>query len=48
MQTPSSTLGTCPYCGAVIPERRLLIEYETADGTGCYAECECGEVVHPE
>ncbi len=41
-------LGICPHCDAAIPTTRVLIEYETGDGTSTYAECpECRDVVHP-
>jgi uncharacterized C2H2 Zn-finger protein len=50
MPSDNSTLGRCPDCGASIPNRRLLIEYETEDGdASAYAECpDCDEVVTPE
>lgn len=48
MATTTTTLGTCPDCGAAIPRHRLLIEYETSDGPARFAECpDCGGVVHP-
>ncbi|MDY6819911.1 MAG: hypothetical protein SVG88_14720 [Halobacteriales archaeon] len=48
-QLTPSMLGRCPDCQTSIPEARLLIEYETADGTAVYAECpDCRDVVHPE
>lgn len=48
MNTSRSTLGECPHCEVEVPERLLLIEYETADGTSSYAECpECGDVITP-
>lgn len=41
-------VGSCPECGADIPDHRVIIEYETEDGSDMFAECaECGEVVHP-
>lgn len=45
-----NSLGDCPECGTGIPQSRLLIEYETADGTpAMYAECpSCFAVVHPQ
>lgn len=43
-----ATVGTCPRCETPIPESRLLIEYESTDGTAAYAECpDCEAVVHP-
>lgn len=50
MPFDNATLGRCPDCGATIPERCLLIEYETkADDETAYAECPaCEEVVTPE
>lgn len=46
-QNPS--VGTCPECGAEIPNFRVLIEFETSDGQDMFAECgDCGEVVHPQ
>jgi carbonic anhydrase len=49
MHSRQSALGTCPLCNASIPEVRVLIEYETADGPDVWAECpSCLEVVHPE
>jgi hypothetical protein len=43
-----SPLGRCPSCESPIPQRRLLIEYETADGQAMFAECpDCRDVVHP-
>jgi Pyruvate/2-oxoacid:ferredoxin oxidoreductase delta subunit len=48
MTSEHSRLGSCPQCDAVIPATRLLIEYETAQGTAAYAECPgCDLVVHP-
>lgn len=48
VSTPMSTLGRCPRCETRIPESRLLIEYETAEGAATYAECPaCRDVVHP-
>jgi hypothetical protein len=43
------SLGSCPDCGSAIPARRVLIEYETADGRpAMYAECpDCRDIVHP-
>jgi NAD-dependent SIR2 family protein deacetylase len=43
-----ATLGRCPRCESQIPDRRLLIEYETDDGPAMFAECPaCRDVVHP-
>lgn len=48
MHTNRSHIGRCPHCETDIPRNRLLIEYETAQGVACYAECPaCEEVVHP-
>lgn len=48
MSTETSALGTCPHCGEAIPRTRLLIEYDTPEGTATYAECPaCHDVVHP-
>lgn len=48
MSTTDSTLGTCPYCETPVPAHRLLIEYETTDGPGIFADCpECRDVVTP-
>ena len=46
---PRHVPGQCPDCGSAIPTRRVLIEYETADGRpAMYAECpDCREIVHP-
>ena len=45
----SSTLGSCPHCGAAVASVDVLIEYETAEGEpAVWAECpDCGEVVDP-
>lgn len=49
MPLDESVLGTCPNCGTAIPERRILIEYETPDGTDVYTDCPgCRDVVTPE
>lgn len=43
------TAGSCPACGARIPEAGVLIEYETNDGPAAFAECpDCLDVVHPQ
>ena len=43
-----STLGECPSCGSDIGDADVLIQYETADGVGVYADCpDCREVVSP-
>lgn len=49
MTAESSTLGSCPHCGAVVASVDVLIEYETAEGEpAVWAECpDCGEVVDP-
>lgn len=49
MTAESSTLGSCPRCGAAVGSVDVLIEYEDADGeTAVWAECPgCGEVVDP-
>ena len=46
--TGTNALGRCPECDAEIPASRILIEYETAEGTEAFAECPgCLDVVHP-
>lgn len=48
MGSEHTVVGTCPECGASIPGFRVLIEYETDEGSDMFAECrECEEVVHP-
>ena len=48
MSSKRSTLGSCPRCGTGIPDHRLLIEYETTEGTSIFAECpSCEDVVTP-
>ena len=48
MSSKRTTLGTCPRCGTAIPDYRLLIEYETTEGTSIFAECpSCEAVVTP-
>lgn len=48
MSKTQESLGRCPNCEADIPASRLLIEYESADGPGVFAECpDCGGVVAP-
>lgn len=48
MSETQETLGGCPECDTQIPASRLLIEYESSDGPGRFAECpECGSVVTP-
>lgn len=49
MRTRQPSLGSCPFCNATVPETRVLIEYETAEGSELWAECpSCTEVVDPE
>ncbi len=48
MSSTRPPLGGCPHCGTEIPDYRLLIEYETADGPSVFAECpSCEDVVTP-
>lgn len=49
MSQAASSLGTCPLCGAAVPQHAVLIEYE-ANGEGrLYAECpRCIEPVQPQ
>lgn len=48
MHSTASHLGVCPHCGASIPDRQALIEYERDDDRAVYAECpDCTAVVHP-
>lgn len=46
----SAALGVCPICGVAVPSARLLIEYESEDGTSrMFAECpRCEDPIHPE
>lgn len=45
MPIEHSPLGVCPLCGEEVPERDVLIEYES----GLFAECPgCEQPVHPE
>lgn len=44
MSTEHSTLGVCPACETVIPNRHLLIEYERDDECALFAECPSCEV----
>lgn len=40
--------GECPRCGTDVPAFNVLIEYETDDGVGMFAECpSCRDVVAP-
>jgi len=50
MNSDNTDLGSCPKCGKQIPATRILIEYETNDGTeSVWAECPaCKDVVTPE
>lgn len=42
------SLGDCPHCEIQIPVANLLIEYESSDGPGVFAECpDCADVVTP-
>ena len=48
MSSTRPTLGCCPHCETEIPDHRLLIEYETAEGQSHFAECpSCEDVVTP-
>jgi hypothetical protein len=48
MSETQETLGDCPDCERRIPASALLIEYESSDGPGRFAECPaCGGVVTP-
>lgn len=48
MPETTERLGECPTCAVSLPSHRLLIEYETDDGLGRYAECpDCKDVVTP-
>ena len=49
MSDTGSDLGTCPYCGSVIPIRAILVEYNVNGETRLFAECyECDEPVQPQ
>jgi len=49
MSNTASELGTCPFCGSVIPAGAVLIEYETNEETRVFAECyDCDEPVQPQ
>lgn len=48
MNETQEPLGGCPHCETRIPASRLLIEYDSSDGPGIYAECpNCRDVVTP-
>lgn len=48
MKTTTSTVGTCPVCGAGVARTDVLIEYETDGRPAAYAECpDCRAVVDP-
>lgn len=48
MSETQKPLGDCPHCEIRIPVSNLLIEYESSDGQGIFAECpECADVVTP-
>lgn len=48
MSGTHQSLGDCPECDVSVPASRLLIEYESTDGPGVFAECPaCGDVVTP-
>lgn len=48
MSETQESLGNCPHCVLPIPRSRLLIEYETSNGPGIFAECpDCEDVVTP-
>lgn len=48
MSETQDALGHCPHCATRIPARRLLVEYDAADGPGVFAECpDCEDVVTP-
>ena len=49
METRSSTLGVCPFCGSTLKAGSIILEYEVDGQRRVYAQCsECGEPVHPE
>jgi len=50
MVNDTSFLGTCPFCGAEVERRHVILEYQAEDGeTRVWAECpDCCEVVDPE
>ncbi|WP_331236199.1 DUF7837 family putative zinc-binding protein [Natronorarus salvus] len=46
MSVDRSSTGVCPSCESVIPQSRVLIEYEKRGERAAYAECpSCAEVV---
>jgi hypothetical protein len=49
MTTNASSLGPCPFCGAAVADKQVIVEYETSDGeTAVWAECpDCRDIVDP-
>jgi hypothetical protein len=49
MSNTASELGTCPFCGSVIPAEATLVEYEVGSETRVFAECyDCEEPIRPQ
>ncbi|WP_449267302.1 DUF7837 family putative zinc-binding protein [Halalkalirubrum salinum] len=49
MSHAASTIGTCPFCSAVVPETAVLIEYVVNAEKRLFAECsQCGDPVRPQ
>ncbi|ERG97247.1 MAG: hypothetical protein J07HQW2_03733 [Haloquadratum walsbyi J07HQW2] len=48
MTDKKTDIGTCPFCGGILPAETILLEYVVDNETRVFAECyDCDEPVQP-